>query len=57
LSWATLPFFMVSVMQIVPASVILEKNGKELTTELQNFLGPVRAQFFEQALEIAYMCE
>jgi len=48
---------MVSVMQIVPASVILEKNGKELTTELQNFLGPVRAQFFEQALEIAYMCE
>jgi hypothetical protein len=37
--------------EIVP--VIMEENGKELTTELQIFLGPVLAQFFEQALEMA----
>lgn len=42
--------------EIVPASVQVQESGKDLTLPLQNFIGPLLAQFLEQALEMAYMC-
>jgi hypothetical protein len=42
--------------EIVPTAVLIKESGKELTSELQRFLGPWFAQFLEHALEMAYMC-
>lgn len=42
--------------EIVPPSVLVQERGKDLTPELQNFIGPVFSRFLEQALEMAYMC-
>ena len=42
--------------EIVPPSVMVQERGKDLTPKLQAVIGPVLAQFLEQALEMAYMC-
>ncbi len=42
--------------EIIPKTVEIQENGKELARELQRFLGPWLAQFLEHALEMAYMC-
>ena len=42
--------------EIVPTAVQIKESGKELTPDLQRFLGPWFAQFLEHALEMAYMC-
>lgn len=42
--------------EIVPNMVQVKESGKELTPELQRFMGPWLAQFLEHALEMAYMC-
>ena len=42
--------------EIVPTAVQVKESGKELTPDLQRFLGPWLAQFLEHALEMAYMC-
>lgn len=42
--------------EIVPTAVQVMESGKELTPDLQRFLGPWLAQFLEHALEMAYMC-
>ena len=42
--------------EIVPPTVVVTESGKQLTTELQRFMGPWLAQFLEHALEMAYMC-
>jgi hypothetical protein len=42
--------------EVVPSSVLVQEHGKDLTLELQNFLGPVLSAFLEGALEMAYMC-
>lgn len=42
--------------EIVPTAVEVKESGKELTPDLQRFLGPWLAQFLEHALEMAYMC-
>lgn len=42
--------------EVVPPSVMVQEHGKDLTPELQNFLGPVLSSFLQGALEMAYMC-
>jgi hypothetical protein len=42
--------------EIVPPSVAVQERGKDLTPKLQAVIGPVLAQFLEQALEMAFMC-
>ena len=42
--------------EIIPKTVEIKEDGKELARDLQTFLGPWLAQFLEHALEMAYMC-
>ena len=42
--------------EIIPKTVEIKEDGKELAHDLQTFLGPWLAQFLEHALEMAYMC-
>jgi hypothetical protein len=42
--------------EIIPKTVEIKEDGKELARNLQTFLGPWLAQFLEHALEMAYMC-